>query len=71
MTKEVNQSTVNLVLVGALTVMTAIAGFGTVHLVTSAEARLDKSDAKDEATLKALQAMEKRLTIIETKMDME
>lgn len=71
MNKQVNQSTVNVVLVGALVIMTAIAGFGSVHLVTSTVSRLDKSDAKDDATVKALQAMETRLAIIETKLDME
>lgn len=82
MTKQVNQSTLNVVLVAALGVMTSVAGVGiaSMALTVRGEAREAKqmatehqvkSDEKHDAMMAVLHAMEKRLTILETKQEMQ
>lgn len=70
MTKQVNQSTLNVILVAALSVTTTIVGVGVMHVVSLVENKFEQDEEKDAAMLKALQALDKRVTVLETKEDM-
>tara|TARA_R110000744_G_scaffold129301_3_gene236692 strand:- start:355 stop:606 length:252 start_codon:yes stop_codon:yes gene_type:complete len=78
---RIDQSTLNVVLVATLGVMTTIAGFGVISMVSTVEEGVEdakqmsidyqiKSDQKHEAVLAVMQAMENRLIVLETKEDM-
>ena len=64
-----DQTTLNIILVAALGVTTSIVGVGVMHVVDIVESKFEKQEAKDEAMLKALQSLDKRLTILEVKQD--
>ena len=70
MTKQVNQSTLNVILVAALSVTTTLAMGGGLYVLHTSNARQDKSDLKHDATLAALQALDTRVTVLETKQQM-
>ena len=81
MSRKVDQSTLNAVLVATLGVMTTIAGFGIVSMASTVKEGVEdakqmsidyqmKSDQKHEALLAVMQAMENRLIVLETKEDL-
>ena len=81
MSRAVDQSTLNAVLVATLGVMTTIAGFGIISMASTVKEGVEdakqmsidyqiKSDQKHEAALAVMQAMENRLIVLETKEDL-
>jgi len=81
MSRAVDQSTLNAVLVATLGVMTTIAGFGIISMASTVKEGVEdakqmsidyqiKSNQKHEAALAVMQAMENRLIVLETKEDL-